>query len=481
MSGSEDEEAGPCCKIGCSFVCWCIGCIGFPIALCVLATNEQNYVCTRKEIIYAEDNVVELPCSLKTMPAMSADEFSYFDCPIQLSSLATYSWCSFNPSPGCETNTKLDVTFASSAGSQTVEMAQCEESCETHTSGSGKHKTTTESCSYHMTWASQHMSSMFKHHDRANAACPGLSQFGGNPAFPTNVVSKTEWAPGPILAGTSPTDAFKIGADLFHDVQPNRFVPLLCENCTGQSFNQYATTIDPNKLLTDGKYLYTCSPGVMYTGCVRISYNMALKAGERPAVLAKVTVDGETAPQTVPASWMCSGTTKQWIRADGTLEAYTLQRMIDTLEFENEMWTWGKRVGGVFCAWLGVYMMFCPCLCLVDVIGDFISYVPVCGDFIEEVIEKGAAQLAWYLSCGIGCSLAFFVIGMAWLVMRPWYGCLMLLVSFCCCGAGIAGFKQWQASRPKKTYKKQKDAKNVDEDDELLDNEESHDNSAEME
>eukprot|EP00929_Paragymnodinium_shiwhaense_P045671 TRINITY_DN23302_c1_g1_i2.p1 TRINITY_DN23302_c1_g1~~TRINITY_DN23302_c1_g1_i2.p1 ORF type:complete len:469 (-),score=89.95 TRINITY_DN23302_c1_g1_i2:297-1703(-) len=449
----SDDEQGPMGKITSGFCAMCVGCIALPTCLFLLATNEQRYVCAMKEIIYAQDNVVELPCSLTGMPTIPADDFGFFACPIQLSSLTEYSWCTFNGGGSGTACAAGDVfSFASSAATQTVEMVVCNEECSSKKEG----KSTQESCSYSAQWTSLLMHDTFKDVTKAQSSCPGLSNFGGsNPALPLSPKTQTHYTPAPLLAGTSPTDAYKIDAQLIQQAYPSHSVPLTCASCKGNGTTPWSTNINPATLNTDGKYLYTCSPGVTSVGCIRISYESALKADESPGVLAGVSSTGDTSPQKVPASWMCSGTSKEWIKSTGSLtEKYTLEKMIDTLNLENETTTWIMRICGVMGAYIAVYCMFCPCLALVDVIGDFISYVPCIGDFIENTIESGANMIACAFACGIGCSLAFFVIGITWLVMRPFVGAIVLIGACCCCAAAGWAVQQTMGNKPKGTYKK---------------------------
>eukprot|EP00439_Symbiodinium_sp_Y106_P063486 s4110_g9.t2 len=177
------ETAGG--KMSAAFGSLCLGIVLFPVSLAVLGYNEQLYMCTHKNILYAQkmaeviscneqqsffpDMVVYLAESSRMSPAFVArpdceqlrtvcttvryDEYVQF---LELASerhvkvagmqdsLHVYTPASFGSS-----GLGQSITFRSSAGAQTAEMYQCVES--SHEEKCGKD----EKCraySYKMEW-----------------------------------------------------------------------------------------------------------------------------------------------------------------------------------------------------------------------------------------------------------------------------------------------------------------------------------------
>merc|ERR1719330_1041599 len=83
----------------------------------------------------------------------------------------------------------------------------------------------------------------------------------------------------------------------------------------------------------------------------------------------------------------------------------------------------------LFLIWVALLFILSP----FDLIYDCMPCLP---EFVQEKLYKVTMCVACLPACG--CTLG--VIGVVWVVMRPWVGITGMTI-FCCCVAGFAGFE----------------------------------------
>ncbi|CAE7421523.1 unnamed protein product, partial [Symbiodinium necroappetens] len=213
------ETAGG--KMSAAFGSLCLGIVLFPVSLAVLGYNEQLYMCTHKNILYAQKMAEVISCN--EQQSFFPDMVVYLACPIHEDSLHVYTPASFGSS-----GLGQSITFRSSAGAQTAEMYQCVES--SHEEKCGKD----EKCraySYKMEWLRHPVdSNSFSMTGQAQQArqsgCPG---FQGNPPWPHDVLPtvETSWDTTPltferlmeVIAAMQKTSLDSLAVLRFHSTQ----------------------------------------------------------------------------------------------------------------------------------------------------------------------------------------------------------------------------------------------------------------------
>jgi hypothetical protein len=410
----------------------------------MLGWNERRTVCESKYIDYADKNAKDVGCSAENV----VDTFAYFSCPFVESSVQTFTPCMFNVQAGMacdDPNSLADVvSFQSVSAQQLVEMLQCTESCSEEKDRDGRKYTR---CHYKMDWSSQHISSGgFRDYGLAQSQCQGFEPSWGNPAWPSNFASgsQTLFAAGTVLAGDA-SHPFTIPKTLLAELTPDTVVQIPSTSVQGSlDANPQARPLRITKAnsIVVGSFLQTCNSDSL--GCVRISYQKS--GATNPSILAHVASGGLVEPQAVPSSWLCEESQKQWIEKS----KLSFKAFIEVLHSKNNFLAWVLRLVGVAAAWISVYCIFSPLTTAVDLIGDVINFVPCVGGFIEDLIEGAATCLVCVLSCGIGCSCAFFVIAVVWVAMRPLVGTIMFILACCCFFGGVAIVHSLRGDTPKK-------------------------------
>lgn len=449
------ENGGPLGKIQNAIGMMCLGIICFPLSLGLLGYNEKNYVCENKAIIYVDDKTTEM----MTCDSTGIDnEILFFSCPILNTSLKTYTPQTFNPRLSSTFGNAL--SFNSAAARQNIEYMVCEESCQKVNQGKVK------TCTYLRVWSSFAPSTTtFLYQTQAQRSCPGYVNGNGN----TGIIQTsgladfgvTEDHVSSLLLGSAKAP-FEMNEILVKQaLSPNTDVPLyqFANNFPGYAATTSSTLptiIDTTTLAIQGNYLTTCPTSNPYltnngdaiVGCVRISYMYT--AAQQASVLAQVTDGGRTGPIKIPASWMCDSKS-DWQKAKAKeTGGYTKREFMDSLRDANVKLAWILRIVGVCLAWLSVYCCFQPIAAAADILGDCMNFIPCVGGCLEDFIEGMVTSILCVLSCGIGCSCAFFVIAVCWVAMRPLIGGCLLAVACCCCGAAIGVGYYFKSDKPKK-------------------------------
>jgi len=178
-----------------------------------------------------------------------------------------------------------------------------------------------------------------------------------------------------------------------------------------------------NSVRVIGNFLMTCN--TQQLGCVRIS--LKKNAAAAASAFANSGKNGNTAPQPTKSSWGCSsGKFAELFKSKKTKA-----QAIDSLSDSNYGSLWALRIIGVLLCWAAVFCCMYPIIAAFDIVGDYLGEVPCVGcllKMIADIIETLVKIVVCCMSCSFGCSCAFFVIAVVWVVMRPTVGIVLLLI-----------------------------------------------------
>jgi len=437
----DGDDMGPC------GMC-CCGLIMLPIMLFLLGWNEKKFVCTNKQILYAEKHAKDIGCSANAGTGMF-----YLSCPVLPSSFQTFTASDFNPGA---TAGQIPISIKAATAEQKVSMYQCQETKSTRKEKRGDKKVTVTTWEYRMGWSAQALRIENVNKAQQRECSSGLSG-GRNPSFPMNLqMGTSSQSVSSLSIGESTQNPYVVPKTIFGSGLTD--TPVNLNDYRSKFFGTTPTgawtaptSVDTSDLSVDqsGMYLVTC-PGQVMIGCIRISYQAAMP--KDLSVVSDITSSNTLEPTSTPATWGCSADTFYSFREGKA----TKKDMLNGHHNSNNTLVWVLRVVGVLGAWLAAYCFFSPITWCAGKVGDCVDYVPCIGDFLEGAINGVAQAIVCTMSLGCGCSCAWFVIGMVWLYMRPLYGAAFLLVTCCCCGLlGYGGFTISQNIKSKKGKKGQ--------------------------
>lgn len=421
----EEGDGSPCSKMGSACGCMIFGMLLFPAMLYLLGWNEQAFVCNGAKLMFAESDAVDVPaakCSQSSSLSEYANQFVFFSCPIEQSTLREWTPADFGTSLST-------IKFKSPAARQFAEIYQCMEHAheESRTEYRNGKKVTVKTTTY--TYSLGWSSSIIDHNSFRNAPTSDTvrrgcgSVFNGNGQAPvgvqlSNTATKT--------SSSVNSGVFSLSAALRSEFSANVVVNL--ESYRAQ-FTGGAPAPGPAPapnvaensmvLLSDGATLATCHQ-VLKIGCVNIRYYEADVT--HVSVLANVDSSGNTAAHPTPSSWGCSASSLEEMKFGALTKAETLKE----LHSENQTRTWILRAVGCIGAWLAIYLCLSPISAAADIVGDCLDFIPCIGDTLESLVEGVVTTVLCVMSCGIGCSCALFVISIVWVAMRPVVGGIML-------------------------------------------------------
>jgi len=461
--------SGACCTM-------CIGLLVFPLALVVLGWNEQTSVCANNMIMLAEDNAEVGECD---NAASVEGKFSFISCPIAVDNATLLTpKVSFNL-PGLGDS----VSFASIAGAQRVEMYQCIESKASTTKSSvdadkagesvlqrtGVRTRTSESAlqkeqerresaqeqadhgksdlvrrgregkgskttyQYRMEWSDVHYKSQeYKETPEfiVNSGCPDFIYRGivnHNPSPPDRGDgSPVEIGRQKVTATSVVAGGYTLSEEKeLHQLTAEESVsmkPFADQFSLSGGVDQIINSINTNTVGVHEEtphFLSSCRSDKL--GCIRISYSKS--DATHMSVLALTEGAGILKPQPVDSSWGCAATS--FIRMFP--EEMSKDDMIARLKDEQHATTWGFRIAGLIAAMCGLYCCFQPVAHAADVMGDVLSYIPIIGQLMENVLEGVVDMALLIISCSFGLSCGLLVIAIVWLAMRPVVGGPLLL------------------------------------------------------
>jgi len=141
-------------------------------------------------------------------------------------------------------------------------------------------------------------------------------------------------------------------------------------------------------------------------------------------------------PETIPSSWGCGKVPWANMKASSSVADTGGDKgkaaMIKKLQDGNKTTLMLFRVLGVLGAWAAIFCCLYPIIAFFDIMEDYLAMIPCVGgclSVIGQIVEWLVTIVVCCMSCSIGCSCAFFVIAVTWVVMRPKFGIPMLLVS----------------------------------------------------
>jgi len=492
--------SGACCTM-------CIGLLVFPLALVVLGWNEQTSVCANNMIMLAEDNAETGACD---DTASVEGKFSFISCPIAVDNATLLTpKVSFNL-PGLGDS----ISFASIAGAQRVEMYQCIESKSSTTKSSadaekagesvlqrtGVRTRTSESTlqkeqerresdkeqadhgksdlvrrndkpeekgskqtyQYRMEWSDVHYKSE-EYKDTpeniVNSGCPDFIYRGivnHNPSPPDRGDGS------PVEIGRQKVTATSVVAGGYTLSEEKELHKLTAEELVSlkpfsdkfslrSGVDQVISSINTNTVGVHEQtphFLSSCRSD--HLGCIRISYSKS--DATHMSVLALTEGAGILKPQPVDSSWGCAASS--FIRMFP--EEMSKDDMIAKLKDEQHASTWIFRIAGLIAAMCGLYCCFQPVAHAADVMGDVLSYIPIFGQLMENVLEGIVDTALLLISCSFGLSCGLLVIATVWLAMRPMVGGPLLLAVLVLMAIGY--YAASTATRDPKRMRKDKQA-----------------------
>jgi hypothetical protein len=182
--------------------------------------------------------------------------------------------------------------------------------------------------------------------------------------------------------------------------------------------------------------VYSCSASSPEIGCLRVRYSQSTATSASIVTRLGLGDAGrwKTRPWPAPATWMCSSTSASSnvdLFQEGKQE---VDDLFNSAQASNttSMYMW--RAIGVFLTVLGVMLFLQPIQTVADLIDQFLDwfkFIPLLGgilDFFGNVVSGAVSCTIFLIALGIGLPSAFFVLALAWCVMRPLLGIPMLCV-----------------------------------------------------
>lgn len=459
-TGDETGGGGGCAqKLQTAICSCCLGLFLFPFSLWLLGWNERNFVCTQKQIFYAEENAREWPCVDNT--EMGENQLYHFSCPFDPTSYSDFTARRFNPSAvnsGDESlQTLLDsFRFNCLGGEQKTQIFTCVETRHERRSvstGSGERRRRTQpvvTYTYALAWTTAltafHQNPLVGGPlENALRSCPGVpvGWQGSQPSFPPGIDdgTNTRYADSVTAASVAlpdtwieeiPLDTLVTAIELEEPLTPS---PALAG---GWHFADDGPDA-PEATITDCASLLTPS-----WGCVKLTYRKS--SATQASVIANVGSGSMAGPEMTPSSWACGA--DEYYAFHPSSIAMTLEDIITLEHSSNSAEAWMIRIGGLVLAWVAVFCLCAPVTFAADIFGDCLAFIPCVGGLMEDIVEGLVNAVVCCISCSIGCSSGLCVIAIVMLVMRPLWGGLLMLAA--CCLIGCAFALSSQAPRKQK-------------------------------
>jgi hypothetical protein len=450
---TADPEPGCGQKFQAAIGSCCLGLLLFPLSLFLLGWNERNFVCTQKQIYYAEDNAATWPCAVGDQSALGedVDDIYFLSCPFDPNSYHNFTGMRFNEPSNTDPNLgnlMRNFQFSGLAARQTTQLYTCVETQHQRTEGSGNERRTVTTYSYALDWViiptNFHTPFTEDNVRLASQSCPGLPAGwqGSHPVIPDGINDGTnsEYADGVMVGGVVlpddwinqiPIDKTLTESDLIGTLPPTPFGARFVMRPEGGE-----------AVITD------CGINPSW-GCVKLTY--AVSTATQASIIANVGPGKIAAPHITPASWACSEDDYYAFYPDTSTA--TLPEVIAREHSTNSTTAWLLRIVGLLMAWGAVFCLFSPVTFAADICGDCLAFIPCVGEMMEDIIEGVVYAVVCAISCSIGCSCGLCVIAIVMLVMRPLWGGLLMLVALCLIGCSFAVASQ----APKKSQRQPQD------------------------
>lgn len=457
-----NPEAGCGQKLQSACTSFFLGIVLFPLSLYLLGWNEKNFVCTQKQIYFAEANAEEWPCVATT--TLPEDELYHFSCPFDPNSYNPYSAGTnfnpelllINPALGAFFN---GFSFSSLGGSQSAYIYTCIETQHSRTEGSGDNRRDVITWTYAMGWLAGtpsefHMVLEGTNRANAEAACGSSGWMQGQPSYPLGVNTgvNTHRADTVTASNISLPDTWIDQIPIDTTVTPSLLSgapPITGAGSTLTTTDVLTGVTATWRIGTDssttGATLTDCVSDLNPTfGCVKLQYRLA--SATQASAIAVIGGGKQAGSETTPASWLCPE--DSYYAFYPSTAAMTLPQVIEAEHASNSLTTWIIRICGLLMAWMSVFCCFAPIAFAADILGDCLNFIPCLGGLLEDIVEGFVNAVLCCISCAIGCSSGLCVIATVMLIMRPLWGCLLFLVIGCIL-AGSAALSH-QAPRKQK-------------------------------
>lgn len=430
-----DPEPGCGQKLQTAICSCCLGLFLFPFSLWLLGWNERNFVCSQKQIIYAEDNALEWPCVRTT--ELGENQLYHLSCPFDPTSYSDFTASRFNPAatdPSLQT-LLLSLQFSGLGGKQTAQVYTCVETSHSRQEGTGNNRRTITSYTYAPAWSTNptafHQTPLTGVNlQSALTSCSGVPQNwqGAPPAFPIGINEgiNTRHADSVTAATVAlpenwieqiPINTVVTQSDL---ISPITAAPAIAG---GWRIDGVSATVT------------TCANlNAPIWGCAKLTYEKS--SATQASIIANVGAGALAGPEITPSSWACAE--DEYYAFYPSTAAMTLEQIITAEHSSNSAQAWMIRIAGLLLAWAAVFCLFSPVTFAADVFGDCLAFIPCVGSMLEDIVEGVVNAVVCCISCSIGCSSGLLVIAIVMLVMRPLWGGLLLLAACCLIGGSFA-------------------------------------------
>jgi hypothetical protein len=171
-----------------------------------------------------------------------------------------------------------------------------------------------------------------------------------------------------------------------------------------------------------------------------------------------------------PDSWMCTGKSYPINRVcplgstftsnngfTSCAEDISKEELFVTMANENSTTTWLYRAVGFVCVLLAVCSVFQPIVTIVETATDFLDSITGCIPGVGCIVDQMTDLFVGLVSCVV-CGISFmcaiscfsFVVAIMWVVMRPWLGIPLFILTCCCCGLSVYTAKQCKSGSARK-------------------------------
>lgn len=406
------QKAGPCQQLCGAIFCSFTGFFLFWGFLYGIAINEQRNVCTQRALSAALKEVVHLDCNGYLHPEPGKP--SHVSCPLTEASLPKWTPRAFSDADWLNGAFELNAVKVR----QAVSMFQCGETEHSRTEKQGDKEVKKTSWTYSMQWHENYVDSgKFKAWSVAaakDALYNGCGRsFKGNPSFP---MSSGERAARRMMAGEYDLTKYQkqVYASSSISLDGSRYYTVPRSFPAGG--RNYASV--------SGNTVDTCG-GAPEIGCVRIQYFQS--TATEASFLGTMTHYSPSAWK-APASWMCSTEYQSALVELFGEGEQSASALVNSAEFGNKLMTWGLRIGLTILVVMSIRWFFEPIQTIANLIDsglDWFKFIPLLGwgfDWLGNVVRGAVGFAITLISLGIGIPSSLFVLALAWVVMRPWFG-----------------------------------------------------------
>lgn len=391
----------------------CVGVVLFPLSVLLLGWNEFNFVRNKSVLLFVESNVVDVDCMDKSF---NSGKGIHLSCPVTglfdfASDAVVKLWgVKFKTSEAAWLQVAPEIYHY-------VETKSCEKIKDQLGGG------TTEVCSYSyfQKWVSSPVSS-------SGFYCVQSSGGDGGEDCRMPVEFRGTWKqfgsvnqntiPNALLSGkvSAPQDAVTIGESYYlNQAEISRFDSTCADISSVLALDNVHTTLQRNGP-SPCSVTYMQRPSLS-TNDYRATFTMsAVSRGFPVSIIAQQSSGPLSRLQ--PWDTKKSGTMSvvDWM----TLGSSTQKEMIAAKEGEN-----GAQVMILRC--VGFVLMFFALVLITGPMAVMPDIIPCIGSCVSEIV----GSILCMMNCCVALAVSLVVIGTAWIMARPLFGCGLFLAALC--------------------------------------------------